>query len=64
MENKESKNVQNKAKKDLFDDLDSQVINIISVRTKYGWSENVDYVDGNPVAPISDFMEGDENDDI
>lgn len=58
------KNIQNQTKTDLYEDLDSQVVNIISVRTKYGWSENVDYVDWDPVAPIRDYMEGDDTDDI
>lgn len=63
VDNKESKWIQWKTKNNLInnfndkeDDWYDEIKNIISVRTKDGWSEDVDYVDGDPVAPRWNFM--------
>jgi hypothetical protein len=47
----------------LYEDLDTQIENIVSVRIRDGWLEDVDYVDGNPVAPIWNYMVGDSKND-
>jgi len=55
VENWQSKEVQQETKEKLYDDLDTDEENIISVRMSEGGSEDTDYVDWNPVAPIKNF---------
>lgn len=61
VDNKESKWIQWKTKNNLINNFDykddwyDEIKNIVSVRTKDG-SEDVDYVDGDPVAPRWNFI--------
>ena len=52
----QSKGIQQATKGNLYDDLDTDEENIVSVRMSEGGSEDTDYVDWNPVAPIKNFM--------